>query len=444
MSYDAGRLLNDQRWFWVTLGLSSVTIAAAVFAAWELVENRFFRHLDYITLHYLYISRGIVSSLVLAFWAAWYVVRQRRRYEEDLRRSREHYRGLLEASPGAVALYDVSLKVAEWNAAAERLYGFSKEEVVGRRLPTVPPDGEGDLHGLLDQTMRGHPILDVEVTRRDKSGEVFDVQLSLLPYTAPNNELYFLEVATDIRQRTQLRTKLLAIEKLTTMGLMAGGTAHHLNTPLAAMLLRLQMMRGRYREPRLVSDLDLLESGTTFCQQFVQRLLQFSHPGPAQKRPVEVEPLLKGVLAFLAPTVNAKRVRVSSECNSVARHTVLADRNAIEAMLSVLLSNALDAVAPQGRILITCGDGPAQTVEIRVSDNGCGIPAEDMPHLFEPFFTTKPPGKGTGLGLAIAKNIAAEHQGSIEIESKPNAGTVTIVRLPVVLEPSRAAETTLI
>src|ERR1035438_2204983 len=84
--------MPENRWFWATLTLSSITIVSVVLAAWELVENRLFRDADYITLHYLYITRGVASSLLLAFWAAWFVLRQRRKSEADLRRSRDLYR----------------------------------------------------------------------------------------------------------------------------------------------------------------------------------------------------------------------------------------------------------------------------------------------------------------------------------------------------------------
>ncbi|MGZ4834249.1 MAG: PAS domain S-box protein, partial [Terriglobales bacterium] len=141
---------HGRRWFWATLALSSISIIALVFAFWELVENHYFRDLNYVSLHYLYISRGIASSLLLASWAAWFVLRQRRITEAELRRSRERYRGLLECSPDAVALYDPSLRVLEWNAAAERLYGFSKAEVIGNRLPSVPLDKETELESCLD------------------------------------------------------------------------------------------------------------------------------------------------------------------------------------------------------------------------------------------------------------------------------------------------------
>src|SRR5207244_13070047 len=112
--------LQERRWFWVTLILSSTTIVALVFAFWELVENRFFRELDYVSLHYLYISRGVTASVLLAIWAAWFVSPHRRNGEVEWRKSRGRYRGLLEASPGAGVLYDHHLSVPASNADVER------------------------------------------------------------------------------------------------------------------------------------------------------------------------------------------------------------------------------------------------------------------------------------------------------------------------------------
>src|ERR1035441_2686378 len=91
-------------WFWTTLLLSSVTITCAVFAAWELVEQKFFRDLDFRQLHYLYITRGVASSFLLATWAVWFVLRERRKTEEELRRSRERYRAMLAHAADAVVL----------------------------------------------------------------------------------------------------------------------------------------------------------------------------------------------------------------------------------------------------------------------------------------------------------------------------------------------------
>src|SRR5271165_5923072 len=151
--------MGEKQWFWATLTLSSITIVSVVFAAWELAENRFFRNADYLTLHYLYITRGVATSLVLAFWAAWFVLRQRRMSEEDLRRSRERYRGLLEAFPGAVVLYDAGLQVMEWNAAAERLYGYRRSEIFGSPLPIVPAGKNEELEQFMRRVEGGEAVL---------------------------------------------------------------------------------------------------------------------------------------------------------------------------------------------------------------------------------------------------------------------------------------------
>lgn len=295
---------SERPWFWVTLMLSRITLAAIVFAAWELVENRFFRDLDYVTLHYLYITRGIASSLLLACWAAWYV----------------------------------------------------------------------------------------------------------------------------LRQRIRLQRHLLEIEKLTSMGKMAAGTAHHLNTPLAAMLLRVQMMRDRAPEN---VDLERLESGLRFCQHFVQRLLEFSRrPAPA-RQPEDVAHVLDCVLSFLAPQSLACKARISTEIEYGRGRMVTADRNQLEALFSILVSNALDAVEEHGHVKVRCLPAAPGRIAIEIADDGCGINAGDAPHLFEPFFTTKAPGKGTGLGLAIAQNIVHEHGGAIRLENAPVRGTIARVELPL-------------
>lgn len=411
--------------------LSSLSIVVLVFTTWELVENRFFRQLNYVTLHYLYITRGIASSLLLAFWAAWYVLRQRRRAEKELRRSWERYRGLLDATPNAVALYDSSLRVTEWNTAAERLYGFSKAEVIGQFLPTVPQEKEAESRQFLQRVAAGESLLNVETLRRDKHGTSFEVDLTLLPFREGDGQQQFLEVTSDIREHVRLRQTLLEIEKLTTMGRMAAGTAHHLNTPLAAMLLRVQTMRERVPPRSSAKDLEQLEAGIRACQHFVQRLLDFSRRQPVQKQPEDVAHTIQSVLSFLAPPIAARRARILLDLSTADGETILADHNQLEALFSILLSNALDAIAPEGTIAIRCRPLSTGWIEIRIADNGCGISAVDLSHVFEPFFTTKGPGKGTGLGLAIARNIVLEHGGTVRLESTSNQGTTTIVEFPL-------------
>lgn len=431
--------LRKRRWMWVTLGLSSVTIVAIVFAVWELFEAEFFRNVDYITLHYLYISRGIVSSLILAFWAAWFVLRERQANEERLRRSREHYRGILESTPGAVVLCDREIRVWEWNAAAERLYGYSKDEVVGHPLRTVPASREAEFKGLLKRVDAGFPVLEVESQRKSKS-EMFAVQLSLIPFRESSGESYFLEITYDIRERLRLRERLLEIEKLTTMGQMAAGTAHHLNTPLASMLLRVQMMRERTEEKNSACELEQLETHIKSCQQFVRRLLDFSHRSNAEKQLESVSNSIESVVSFLNLQLLAKNVRLNTDLGAINGDMVLGERGQLEALFLILLSNSLDATPPGGGITVRGRTIAHHQLEIEIADEGSGIESAVLPRIFEPFFTTKPIGKGTGLGLAIASNIVREHGGSIRILSEPGKGTSAIVGLPCQMERKRTGD----
>jgi len=420
----------ERRWFWATLALSSVSIVGFVFAVWELIESHFFRDADYLTLHYLYISRGVGSSFLLAFWAAWFVLRGRRKSEEELRRSRARYLGILNCSPAAIALFDCNLVVEEWNASAEALYGYSREEVVGHKLPTIPADKLPEMQMLLGQASQGKPELDVETRRSAKHGAVIDVQTNVLPYHEEEPGRYFLEVSTDIRERIRLRQTLLQIEKLATMGQMAAGTAHHLNTPLASMLLRVQLARKHAQSASVSMDLSDLESNIRYCQQFVRRLLDFSRRPQLARRAEAIEDTLHSVLSFLGPQLLAKRTQLTLDIDQAHHSLVMADRNQIEALFLILITNALDAIELQGNIKVRCQTS-GHRIHVTIEDNGCGIDPINLPHVFEPFFTTKPVGKGTGLGLSIAATILQDHEGSIHIDSTPRQGTVVRIELPL-------------
>jgi PAS domain S-box-containing protein len=423
--------LGEKRWFWATLTLSSITIVSTVLAAWELVENRFFRDLDYLSLHYLYITRGVASSLVLTFWAAWFVLRQRRQSEEDLRRSRERYRGLLEDFPGAVILYNKDLRVIEWNTSAVRMYGYSKAEVEGHVLPIIPREKLDELKELMRRVESTGPVLDLETERLQKDGTPFAVQLSLRLFREAGEPTSFLEATLDIRDRVRWRNSMLEIEKLASMGKMAAGTAHHLNSPLAALLLRVELMRERFQDPALTADLMRLEEGLKFCRHFVQRLLEFTRTNPVQKQDLDLGAAVESVAGFFSPVIRAKRASLLVDAQNVAGVQVYADRNLLETVLLTLLSNSLDAVPTGGEIRVQCRSIPPDCVEVAVSDNGGGISPGDLSHVFQPFFTTKEPGKGTGLGLAIAKQLMFEHGGSIRLESELGVGTTARIELPL-------------
>ena len=420
-----------QRWFLVTLLLSCATILAVIFSLWELVEHRYFRDVDYQTLHYLYITRGIASSFLVALWATWFVLRERRRHEEELESSREYYRSILRSTPESVILLDDSYRVVEWNEAAEQLFGLSREAVAGKELPTVPEDRRPELQQLLARTGGKQVVLDHETVRRNLRGELIPVAVSYscIPISDGQSKL-FLEVAQDIRPRLTLRDKWLEVEKLALMGRMAAGTAHHLNTPLTAMLLQVEILRERAQTTDDAQELATIENRIRFCQSFVQNLLRFAHRARREARPVSIPEVIEAVATLIRPSVVLKGAQLQSSVSQLRPCEVLGDRNHLEAMFSALLSNAVDAT-PLGGSICLHGTNSNGVAAIYIDDTGPGIPAHLLPRLFEPFFTTKPAGKGTGLGLAIARNIAEEHGGSLEVQNREEGGARVTVRLPL-------------
>jgi PAS domain S-box-containing protein len=336
----------------------------------------------------------------------------------------------MEAFPGAVILFDADLTIVEWNATAGKMYGYTKSEIRGKPLPTVPPDRAGELRDLMKRVAAGETILDLETTRLTASGQPFEVQLSLLPFHEAGAP-YFLEVTADIRERVRWRKTMMEVEKLTSMGKMAAGTAHHLNSPIAALLLRVQMMRERNDNAGMAADFDRLEDGLKFCRQFVQRLLEYTRGDPARKQVQPLDSTLESVAAFFQPAMAARDVKFSSDISASEGLSIFADRSLVEVLLLTLLSNALDAVPAGGEIRLSCRAVSNGEIEIAVADTGCGISEANLAKVFEPFFTTKEPGKGTGLGLAIVKNLVTEHGGSIRLVSKPGEGTAALVQLPL-------------
>jgi signal transduction histidine kinase len=182
------------------------------------------------------------------------------------------------------------------------------------------------------------------------------------------------------------------------------------------------------------SDLAQLEDGLKFCRHFVQRLLEFARMGPVDKQNQDLGATVESVAGFFQPVIQAKRATLITETSQARGLPVCADRNLLETVLLILLSNALDAIPVGGKICVSCRPIRPGTIEVAVRDNGPGISQPNLARVFEPFFTTKEPGKGTGLGLAIAKNFVAEHGGSIRIESEAGRGATAYIDLPLALE----------
>ena len=373
----------------------------------------------------------LAALLLLLAVAIWLILRERRRYQRKVQQTHEYYRSILDNAPDPVVLFDAEYRVVEWNTAAERLYGATRQEAVGRRLATVPLERWNELRNLLGRIDRNHQVLDYESERLRANGGRIPVALSYarMPATDDRPPLY-LEIAQDIRERLRVRDKLVEIEKLAFMGRMAAGAAHHLNTPLTAMLLETEMLAERLEGREEADDLAVIEDRIRYCQVFVRELLRFARVPELQQKPVVLCETIGAAAGMLRPSLELKKASFEMDLKELEGAQVVGDCNHFEAAFSALLSNAVEAIPGKGRIRIH-GCVEAGATQISIEDNGPGIPLDLLASVFEPFFTTKASGHGTGLGLPTARNIVEQHGGTLQLQPAIGGGTRAVVRLPL-------------
>jgi two-component system NtrC family sensor kinase len=229
--------------------------------------------------------------------------------------------------------------------------------------------------------------------------------------------------------RTQ--QELLHKEKLASMGQLAAGVAHEINNPLGSILLFSEAMYKDTLEgdPRC-DDLRMIINETTRCKNIVADLLNFARQQEVLAQETDVHVLLEQVIEEVCHQSRFEGVELVRQF-SPDLPAIQADPAQLQQVFINLLNNGAEAMGEGGTITLTTRPVNGHWVEIRVSDTGCGIPAENLGKLFTPFFTTKPPGKGTGLGLSIVYGIVKMHHGQITVQSQLGEGTTFTVMLPI-------------
>jgi two-component system NtrC family sensor kinase len=240
----------------------------------------------------------------------------------------------------------------------------------------------------------------------------------------------------DARQQLESRhaEEIRRAEHLAALGKMAAGVAHEINNPLAGMqnCVRTLLKGGRDAEQR-AQYLGMLEDGLARIGRIVSHLLNFAREARPHLTPTRLGPILQRCLTLVEHEVAAHGITVSVTPDG---HLPLlfADVHQIEQLFLNILMNAIEAMPRGGRLDIAVGPGSQDghpALEVRVTDTGTGISADQLPRIFDPFFTTKDVGKGTGLGLSVSYGIVRAHGGSIAVSSTVGAGSTFTVRLPV-------------
>ena len=220
------------------------------------------------------------------------------------------------------------------------------------------------------------------------------------------------------------------MDKMLSLGRMAAGIAHEINNPLAGILLYSSNMSKKVPQGGpLEEGLNIIIKETQRCKTIIQGLLEFARDREPQKVPADINAIMETALGILDNEFRLRHVDLERQLSENMVKTLL-DENQIEQVFINLLLNAIHAVEENGRVTIqTAVDSENNKVQVEITDNGCGIAADDIKKIFEPFYSTK--AKGTGLGLAVSYGIVKNHQGDIRVYSVPGKITRFTIELPI-------------
>jgi PAS domain S-box-containing protein len=346
----------------------------------------------------------------------------------QIERLKDFSENIVESLNVGVLAVDLNGRVESWNTQLEQLIGVSRQEAVNRPLEEVLPSSL--VAELAARSGEDHVSSLYKLPMRNRDGRSLVVNVSIAPLVGKEGErIGRLILLDDITQRTHLEDQLLQAEKLTSLGLLAAGVAHEVNTPLAVIsnyiqMLAKQLPAGDARQ----SLIDKIVKQTFRASEIVNHLLNFSRTGAAEFQPVSLNQVVEETLSLLTHPFRSGRVQVIRNL-SPELPAVLGSGNRLQQVFLNLFLNARDAM-PSGGMLEVRSSAHNGSVEVEVTDTGAGISRENLARIFDPFFTTKATARGTGLGLSVSYGIIKEHAGKIEVRSTPGKGTSFRLEFP--------------
>ena len=371
----------------------------------------------------------------------------------SLKKSEEHLRKVFLAADDAILTTDTEGKITLWGESSERMFGYPKEDIVGKPFETLLAAGADP--GLLPH-MRAEPHSqsrwEGEVSYRRKNGTSFDgwcVTTGLLDENGGG--LGHLSIVRDVTEKKQMQVQLIQADKMASLGELAAGVAHEINNPLSGILSNAEFLQEEIPadDHERQEEIQEIVSNSQRIKTIVQDLLNFSRQKGSQEVSVfSITDAIESSLNLVGHHIELDHIKIMKE---IHRHLppVRASYNQIEQVLINLLTNARHALNERYpdrnenktmtlRTEEVVIQGKA-FVRFELTDQGVGIPEEDLDKVCMPFFTTKQPGKGTGLGLSISYNIIQQHGGHMRFESKEGEHTTAIFELPVCEEESQHA-----
>ena len=355
---------------------------------------------------------------------------KRVRLEGALGASEARWRAVIDSAVDGIVVIDAYGRIESFNHAAERLFGYATDEVLGRNVNMLMPSPYREEHDtyLSHYLATGHAkIIGIgrEVQGLRKDGTTFPLHLSVGEITI-QGERKFTGILHDLSSRVQMEGQLREKEALAKLGEMAAVIAHEVKNPLAGIRGAIQVFGGRMmRESANTQILTEIVSRIDSLDQMMKDLLLFARPPEPKRAPIDLVPLVRTTAKLLSedPALHDVDIEVDG-----AVPPIPADPDMLRVVFQNLLINSAHAMQGKGtiRVAVELVDG---TCQIAFADGGPGIAPEVRQKIFTPFFTTK--SRGTGLGLPTVKRFIEAHSGQIEIDCPEAGGTTVLIRLPM-------------
>lgn len=357
----------------------------------------------------------------------------RNRLARKLEMNQRYLRTILHKSDTAIAVIDNNEKYIAWNKGAEKIFGYTEKEVIGKPASFLLPRSERFMEELdyikreIDLT-GDVKILDTE--RVTKFGKTIPVQLTVtqLPSSDGKSDGRTI-IIHDKSQVKQLQQQIDQSEKLAVIGQLAAGVAHEIGNPLASISSLVQLMQRKNNDEQLGEQLKTIKENIDRISKIVRELVDFSRPPGEDKVLLAITDVLKTAVGIVKYDKRVKNVEFVTDMDSELPMINIVPDQLLQVFVNILI-NALDAIEGEGKIEVkTYLENNFICIDIK--DNGCGMEQEVINKIFDPFFTTKSVGKGTGLGLSVSYGIIKKLNGNITVKSKLNEGSIFTIKLPI-------------
>ncbi len=361
---------------------------------------------------------------------------QQKEHTEELALLKEFNESIVESVNVGLLAVDDDGRIIRCNSPFEQMMGLGREETVGRLVEDIFDESFAlNLENILGKS-RWH-LTEVRNAYKlhtyDKGGKSLILNVAIAPLrSVSNQQTGAIIVFENVSSRVKLEETLQQSEKLSSIGLLAAGVAHEVNTPLTGVSSYTQLLLGMIPEtdPKHAL-LQKMQRQTDRATNIVGNLLNFSRTGNSEQfGDIAINKLLNDTLQLLEPQLRKSNIKIIKDYADDAP-PISGSGGKLQQVFTNLILNARDAMFDGGRITLRTYNEDGNGVAIEVTDDGEGIPAENLKKVFDPFFTTKGVGNGTGLGLAVSYGIIQEHNGTIEVHSSQGKGTTFRLLFPI-------------